>query len=479
MTKTDAKFSGPELCALSARDVVSLLKSRKVEHAELIDAVEQRCSQVEPAVNAMPTTCFERARAQARHLPEAAYDGTGLAGLPVGIKDLNNVAGVRTTFGTPALSDNIPAQSDPVVQRLEERGGIVVGKTNTPEMGAGANAFNAVFGRTRNPWDTSRNAGGSSGGAAVSLITGETWLSHGSDLAGSLRTPAAYCGVVGLRPSPGRVGAGAGANQFGTEGVSGPMARDVADCALFLDAMAGFDPFDPISFPAPENSFLSAVDAASPNVKIAYSSDLNGFTHVSREMDGYMRAALDKLENAGAYVGEACPELPHLDKTYRVLRAMLWAAGPGRAPDAIQNGFKATLADNIQYGRELSIDDVYDAQINRSTIFRNMMAFLGDYDVLACPVVGLMPGPVEQEYPTEIDGVPLDDYIEWLKLSYLSTTAALPSISVPVGFSDDNMPVGIQLIGRHRDEAGLLQVARAVEMACGKIGGPIDPVVRH
>lgn len=238
-------FSGPELCALSAHEVVQLLRRREVSASELLQASQARVEAVEPAINAMPTCCFERAEACAKSLRDGA-GASWLAGLPIGIKDLSAVAGVRTTYGTLGMADHVPQDSDPLVVHLEQRGALVVGKTNTPEFGAGANTFNAVFGMTRNPWDTRMNAGGSSGGAAASLASGEVWLSHGSDLAGSLRTPAAYCGVVGLRPTPGIAGSGPRGFRFHTEGVQGPMARSVLDCALFLDAMSGFDPSNPI-----------------------------------------------------------------------------------------------------------------------------------------------------------------------------------------------------------------------------------------
>jgi amidase len=470
-------FSGPELCRMSATEVVGLLRDGEVSPQEAVEASLARIEQVEPAVNAMVTTCPERARNAAAQIQPQDKDNW-LGGLPVGIKDLNQVAGVRTTFGTPSMADFIPEESDGVVTRIEANGGIVVGKTNTPEMGAGANTFNAVFGRTRNPWNTSLNAGGSSGGAAVSLATGEVWLSQGSDLAGSLRTPAAYCGIVGMRPSPGLVPGGSGMNKFNTEGVNGPMARSVEDCALFLDALAGYDAADPLSFP-PNGNYRDAVLRADEKVRIAYSRDLNGFSITSDQMDAALRDALQKVAAQGGTIDEACPDLPELDRTYRVLRAMLWAAGPGRMPQHVQDGFKQTLTENIAFGQNLTVDDVYDAQINRSRLYQNVEVFLRDFDVLAFPVVGLMPGPVEVEYPTEIDGKPLGDYVEWLKYSYLSTTTSMPSISVPVGLSDDGMPIGLQLLGRPRGEARLLQVARAVEMAVGISPAPIDPVVTH
>ncbi|MCP5087697.1 MAG: amidase [Rhodobacteraceae bacterium] len=476
---TKPGYSGNPLSALAAHEIVELLRRREVSPSELLDAAFERIETVEPAVNAMPTTCRARAESRAASIGAAEPNHPGwLGGLPIAIKDLSEVAGVRTTFGTEGFADYVPQQSSAHVTRLEERGGIVVGKTNTPEMGAGGNTFNAVFGMTRNPWDTSRNAGGSSGGAAVSLATGEVWLSHGSDLAGSLRTPAAFCGVVGFRPSPGIV-TGSEVLRFHTEAVQGPMARSVRDCALFLDAMAGFDPSEPLSWPAPDTSYQQSVLEADQKVRIAYAPDLNGFASVSAEMDMHLRQALSQVETLGGLVEEDCPELPDLERTYRTLRAMLWAAGPGRAPDAVQRHFKHTLADNIDQGRKLEADDIYDAQIARSVIFSNTVEFLRDFDVLACPVVGLMPGPVEEEFPHEIDDEPLVDYLDWLKFSFLSPTTTLPSVSVPVGLSKSGLPVGLQLIGHPRDEARLLQVAQVVEMATGGPLGPIDPVVRH
>ena len=479
MTRPPHIFSGPELCALSACAVVDMLRRKDIAPHELLDAAQTRVEAVEPAINAMPTRCWDRAAAALPSLnPDPDHPGW-LGGMPIAIKDLTAVAGVRTTYGTYAMRDNVPAASDPLVLRLEQRGGVVVGKTNTPEFGAGANTFNDVFGMTRNPWDTSLNAGGSSGGAAASLAAGGVWLCHGSDLAGSLRTPAAFCGVVGFRPSPGVAGGGPAGFGFHTEGVAGPMARSVEDCALFLDAMAGFDPHSPISFPAPDIPYREAVRRAEGRLRIAYSNDLNGFGLTSKAMERDLRTALQAIERAGHRVEEACPDLPALDPTYRTLRAMLWAALPGRAPDSVQQYYKNTLRENIDYGRHLTIDDVLDAQIHRSTLFDTMVGFLKDFDVLACPVVGLHPGPVEQEFPTELDGEPLTDYITWLKYSYLATTTGLPAISVPVGFNDGGVPVGLQLIGRHRGEATLLAAARQVEQAVGGPFGPIDPNVTH
>ncbi|MDX5359778.1 MAG: amidase [Alphaproteobacteria bacterium] len=482
MTSPQSVFTGPELCRLTAAEVVTLLRKGEVTPSELIEASLARIAAVEPTVNAMPTVCGDRARAQIGGLDALRRkngDAPGwLGGLPIAIKDLTPVGGVRTTWGTPGLKDFVPDASDPLVERLEGMGGLVMGKTNTPEMGAGGNTFNAVFGMTRNPWDTGRNAGGSSGGAAVSVATGEVWLSHGSDLAGSLRTPAAYCGVVGLRPTPGRAGGGPAAIAFSTEGVQGPMARTVLDTALFLDAMSGFDPRLPLSIEAPATPFQHAVVRATPKVRIAYAPDLKGFAPVEAEIEEVMRGALRAVEGLGATVEEACPDLTGLYDTYITLRAMAWAANAGRLPQEVQRQYKRTLSENIDLGRRLTAEQVYDAQRNRSVLFRAMQTFLEGYDVLACAVVGLKPGPVEEEYPATVAGKPVADYVDWLRFSFLATTTALPAISVPAGFTADGLPVGLQLIGPPRGEAKVLAVAKIIEDAVGLPSRlPIDPII--
>jgi amidase len=474
------RFTGPPLCRLQAHEMVKLLKKREVSPSEALSAALTRIEQVEPLVNAMPTLCIDRARAAILELPRRRQangrHGGWLAGLPIGIKDLTAVAGVRTTMGSRGLKDVIARESDPLVELLEARGAIIVGKTNTPEMGAGGNTFNDVFGITRNPWNVHMNAGGSSGGAAVSLATGEVWLSHGSDLAGSLRTPAAYCGVIGLRPSPGRAGGAPQPIAFNTEGVQGPMARTVMDTALFLDAMAGYDARIPISIEAPRESFQNAVRRAEPRVRIAYSADLNGFAALEQEIDTVIRGALRKIEAAGAMVEDACPALPQLESSYLTLRAMLWAALAGRLPADVQAHYKPTLRENIEVGRRLTAEQIYDAQRNRSVLYGTMHGFLAGFDVLACPTVGCVPGRVEEEYPVFVAGRQLADYIEWLRFSFLATTTGLPALSLPVGFTEGGMPVGLQLIGPPRGEAKLLGVASIIEQILQLSAEvPIDP----
>lgn len=466
-------FSGPDLCRLTARDVVALLKSGEVSTAELIDASLSRIARTSPAINAMVTTCAERA-----HDAAPARDSL-LAGLPVGIKDLTDVAGVRTTYGTPALADNVPKVSDPMVLRMEARGAVVIGKTNTPEMGAGANTFNAVFGATRNPWDTRMNPGGSSGGAAAGLAAGEVWLSQGSDLGGSLRTPASYCGVVGLRPSPGLVASAPGADGFNAFGVDGPMARNVADVALLLDAMTGFDPVSPLSHPPSTDSYLGACLATPGPLRIAFSPDLGGLAPVTTDIAEILSKAVVQVQAADIAVEEHQPETRGLDHAFRTFRALGMWTSHQVTPKRISDHFKPTLAENIRTGGTLTVDDIATANVTRSRLYAQMRGLFGTFDVLACPVTGLAPLPSEVEYPTEVAGRPCGDYLDWLSFAFLATTCGLPALSLPVGFTASGLPVGLQLIGAPRGEARLLQVARRLEGALALPRTPIDPIVRH
>lgn len=471
-------FSGPELCRLDAVEAVRLLRAGEVHPTELLDAAFSRIDAVEPAINAMPTLCRERAYEAAGKIdPKSSELPNWLAGLPIGIKDLTPVAGVRTTLGTKGLADFVPEESDPLVERLEQNGGIVTGKTNTPEFGAGGNTFNDVFGPTLNPWNTELNAGGSSGGAAASLAAGEVWLSHGSDHGGSLRTPASFCGIVGLRPSPGRAGGGPRDAGFVIEGVQGPMARTVMDCALFMDAMSGFEPRFPISYPAPETPFQDAVAQADGKIRIAFTPDLNGFAPVDQEVVEHLHTTLRLLEGNGATVEEACPEIEELERTYHTLRGINFASGAGRMPEHVQRHFKKTLAENIIFGLSMSMNDIVDAQRNRTSIFNVMVQFLSSHDVLAMPSVGCLPHPQTEEWVSEIGGQTLTGYMDWLRFAFLATTTGLPAISVPAGIGPRGLPVGIQFVGRPRGEAALLAAARAVEVAVGGPLGPIDPVV--
>src|SRR5882762_4727181 len=308
------------VCA-TACTIVEQLNSGDVTPLDLLDALEARIAEVDGKINALPTLCFDRARQHARELMKRPIAERGLlAGMPVPIKDLTAVAGVLTTQGSPIFKDHVPTRSDILVEHLEANGGVIYAKSNTPEFGAGANTFNEVFGATRNPWDLSRSASGSSGGAAAALATGTAWLAHGSDMGGSLRNPASFCGIVGMRPSIGRVAHTLAAAIDRNLGVQGPMARNVEDVALLLDAMSGEHPGDPLSLPVLPNSFLSAVRAGNKPKRIAYSPDL-GITPVDPEVAAVTRKAAQRFAELGVIVEEAHPDLREAHECFHVLRA--------------------------------------------------------------------------------------------------------------------------------------------------------------
>jgi len=478
--RPETRFSGPELCTRPARDVVAALRKGDLDPLDLIDSAEARIAQTGGAINATVTTCFDRARDFAARLPaENAAHAGWLAGLPVAIKDLNNVAGVRTTFGNLALKDFVPEASDPLVEMLESHGALVTGKTNTPEFGAGGNSTNPVFGSTRNPWDTRMNAGGSSGGAAAALAAGEAWLAQGSDLMGSLRTPAAHCSVLGLRPSPGRCGGAPAKAVFLPEAVQGPMARDVRDIALFLDAMTGRDPRMPLSLDAPTTPFQSALTQSRRPPRIAFSEDQNGFAPVERDIRRVLNEAMETAARAGAEVTRACPDLPGLNETYLALRGLHYGTVVASQPEHVRATFGERVQANVDYGLNLATADIYAAMVNRSAIHEIMRLFLADFDVLAIPVVGIAPAPVELDFPRLVDGEEIGTYENWLRFSFLSVTALLPALAMPAGFTATGLPVGLQLIGPPQGEAVLLQAALFIEDALGLPVGPIDPIFRH
>src|SRR5215510_6927576 len=315
-----------ELIRLTATQAVTRLKRGDITPLDLIDAAEQRIAEVEPNLNALPTLCLERGREHARRLMrgqgrEAENEPGWLAGLPVAIKDLADVAGVRTTYGSPIFRDHIPSASHPLVERIEKQGGIVIAKSNTPEFGAGGSTFNEVFGRTRNPWNTALTPGGSTGGGAAALAAGEVWLAHGTDHAGSLRRPATYCSLVGMRPSAGRVTRGTANHLFAPLSVHGPMGRTVADVALFLDTMVGLCPHDPLTFAAPSRSFGAAVAAPRAPRRVAFTADFGGKVAMERETREICARAALTFEELGASLEEASPDLGDIEAAFLILRS--------------------------------------------------------------------------------------------------------------------------------------------------------------
>jgi amidase len=456
--------------------VVEKLRQGEVTPLDLLDVLETRIAEVDRHVNALPILCFDRARANAKALMQKPAAARGLlAGLPVPIKDLTDVGGVLTTQGSPIYRDRVPPRSDVLVERIEENGGVIYAKSNTPEFGAGANTFNEVFGATVNPWDTSRSAAGSSGGAAVALATGMAWLAHGSDMGGSLRNPASFCGVVGIRPSIGRV---AHTPKFGVDrtlGVQGPMARNVEDIALFLDAMSGEHVADPLSLPALPSSFLSAARSGKKPKRVAYSPDL-GITPVDPEVAAVTRKAAQRFAEAGVIVEETHPDLREAHECFHVLRALDFAISKAELLRTKRDMLKPEVIWNIEQGLKLNVEQIARAEAQRVALAARAEEFFKTYDLLLCPATIVPPYPVQNRYVTECAGKKFDNYVEWLGIVYAITLACCPALSLPCGFTASHLPVGLQIVGPPRGEAPLLGGAKVLEDILGvRDSTPINP----
>jgi len=468
--------SDQELVRATACAVVEKLNSGEITPLDLLDVLERRIAEVDGKVNALPTRCFDRARGHAKTLMKKPKGERGLlAGLPVPIKDLTDVEGVLTTQGSPIYRDNIPTHSDLLVEHLEGNGGIVYAKSNTPEFGAGANTFNEVFGATRNPWDTSRSAAGSSGGAAVALATGMAWLAHGSDMGGSLRNPASFCGIVGLRPSIGRV---AHTPQFKIDrnlGVQGPMARNVEDLALLLDAMSGEHPADPLSLPILPASFLSAARSGKRPKRIAFSPDL-GITPVDPEVAAITRKTALRFAELGVIVEEAHPDLREAHECFHVLRAFDFAISKAELLRSKRDMLKPEVIWNIEEGLKLTVEQLARAEAQRVAMTNRTLEFFGTYDLLLAPATIVAPFPIENRYVAECAGKKFDNYVEWLGIVYAITLVCCPALSLPCGFTASGLPVGLQMVAAPRGEPQLLAGAKLLEDILGVRGTtPIDP----
>jgi amidase len=464
------------LVQATACAIVDKLNSGEVTPLDLLDALEARIAEVDGKVNALPTLCFDRARAQAKELMKKPTGQRGLlAGLPVPIKDLTAVAGVLTTQGSPIYKDTIPAHSDLVVEHLEANGAVIYAKSNTPEFGAGANTFNEVFGATRNPWDLSRSAAGSSGGAAVALATGTAWLAHGTDMGGSLRNPASFCGIVGMRPSIGRVAHTLVAQIDRNITVHGPMARNVEDLALLLDAMSGEHAADPLSLLSPPVSFLSAARSGKGPKRVAYSPDL-GITPVDPEVAAITRKAAARFAEAGAIVEEAHPDLREAHECFHVLRAFDFALTKAALLRSKRDMLKPEVIWNIEEGLKLTVEQLERAEAQRVAMTARTIEFFKTYDLLLTPATIVAPFPVENRYVAECAGTKFDNYVEWLGIVYAITLVCCPALSLPCGFTATGLPVGLQMVAAPRGEAQLLAGAKVLEDILGVRGTtPIDP----
>jgi amidase len=454
-----------DICFTPARKLAQLIRSRKLSVTEVTQAFIAQIERVNPKVNAIVTFLPEAALAQAKKL-DKKRSATLLSGLPIAYKDLVPTKGIRTTWGSRVYHEHVPEQDHAIVERLSAAGAITLGKTNTPEFGAGSQTFNAVFGATLNPYDTTKTCGGSSGGAGVAVACGMLPFADGSDLAASLRNPGNYCNVVGFRPTPGRVPNWPSANAWDTLSVIGPLARTVDDCAFLLSAMAGPDPRVPTSISEPGTLFSKSLKRSFKKARIAWSKDLGGLPmdpRVSRVLEAQKKV----FAGLGCIVEDAEPDFTGATESFETLRAVGFLNKFGAVMRDHRNKLKQTVVWNIEEGLKRTAEQVARAETLRSELFHRMRRFLETYDFLVCPVNQLPPFPVADEWPREVGGVRMTNYLDWMRSCYYITITSHPAISVPAGFTADPvpLPVGIQIVGRYRDDLGVLQLAHAFEQA--------------
>lgn len=453
------------LCELTAVELRRRIARREISAREVMGAHLARIERTNPDLNAIVTLAAEAAMTEATRADErqARNEPLGpLHGLPVAHKDLFDTRGMRTTYGSPLYATHVPVADALIVERLKAAGAISVGKTNTPEWGAGSHTFNPVFGATRNPYDRTKTCGGSSGGAAVALAAGMVPIADGSDMGGSLRNPAAFCNVVGLRPSPGRVPSWPDRLAGFGLGVPGPMARTAADTALMLAAIAGPDLRSPIALEEPGARFAEPLGRDWHGVRIAWAPRFGGLPY-EPAIPAQIEAQRPRFEALGCVVEDAEPNVDEADDVFKTLRAWHFATTHYDAWSRHKHQLKDTVVWNIERGLALSGQDLGKAELQRTTLYHRVRKFFEQYDFLVLPVTQVMPFDLEVEYPREIAGVPMTTYIDWMKSCYLISATGCPAISVPAGFGPGGLPIGLQIVGRHRDDFGVLQLAHAFE----------------
>ena len=468
-----------DLCRLSATAAVDLLRRRKVSPLELLDAAAARIAETEPSLNAIPTLCLDRARDHAKALmrsPPADPPAHFLHGLPIVVKDNVEVKGVRCTFGSPIFADHVSPESDVVVQRLESNGALVVGKSNIPEFAAGGKTFNEVFGITRNPWNTDYTPGGSSGGTAAALAAGQVWLGTGNDFGGSIRLPASFCSLVGLRPTAGTVPR-VQKQPYSPLNVEGPLARSVTDCALMLECEAGGHPLDPLSTPIAPGTFMQAAASPSRPKLTALSLDLGGVAPtIAPEVARLFGLLGEKLAGAGCDVEQACPDLRDAVSIFRTLRGVAFVGNMRTLLATERNRLKPDVIANAEFGSGLTIDDVVSAELAHGDLVRRVARFFERFDVLICPAVLCPPVRVEERYVPVLNGVELGDYLGWLVMTCAISATGCPVLALPCGFTRDGLPVGVQVIGPARSEARLLAIGAFLEQVLDvSPRAPIEP----
>ena len=469
MSARQAHAATSPLCFLSAIEMARLIRAKKLSAREALAAHLKQIELVNPKVNAMVTLVPELAAEAAAKADEMQARGETLGrlhGLPVAHKDLMDTRGIRTTYGSLLYKDHVPAEDDLVVERMRRAGAIIIGKTNTPEFGAGSQTFNKVFGATHNPYDLTKTCGGSSGGAAVALACGFAPVASGSDTGGSLRNPAAFCNVVGFRPSPGRVPSPKAAFAWSTLSTSGCLGRSVADLAFALSTITGPDSRAPLSLEQPGELLAHPLGRDFKGVRVAWFKDLGGVpfdTNVRALVDGHRKT----FEFLGCVVEQAEPDFAVAETSFRILRAWNSANSYGARLHEHPDAFKDTLKQEIEDGLRLTGTDLARAEVAHGQLWRRFQAFLEKYEYFILPTTQLPAFDINLPYPTEIAGVKFNSYIDWMKSCWYISATGNPAASVPCGFTPEGLPVGIQIVGRNREDFSVLQMAHAFEEATG------------
>jgi amidase len=455
-----------EICFTSARKLARLIKARKLSVTEVMKAFIAQIERVNPKVNAIVTFLPEEGLKAAKAFDRSKKFDAPFAGLPIAIKDVIMTKGVRTTWGSLVHKDHVPAQDHIMAERIKAAGAILIGKTNTPEFGAGSQTFNKVFGATRNPYDLSKTCGGSSGGAGVAVATGMLPFADGGDFAASLRNPGNYCNVIGFRPSTGRVPAYPHPYPWSNQSELGPMARTVSDAAFLLSVQAGPDRRAPTSISEPGSVFLKPLKRNFRKTRIAWSRDLGGLPMDPR-VTSVLESQRKTFEHLGCIVEDAEPDFSGATEAFETLRALTYLHRGAKLLKEHRDKLKDTVIWNTEQGLKKSAADIAHAEALRTALYHRMREFLEKHEFLLCPVNQLPPFSVDQDYPREIAGVKMENYLDWMKSCYYITITGHPAISVPAGFTDEGLPVGIQIVGRYRDDFGVLQLAHAFEQATG------------
>ncbi|GAA1579183.1 amidase [Kribbella sancticallisti] len=465
-----AEREADELCFRSARELANDVAARRLSATEVLHAHLDRVERVNPALNAIVTVVADQALGQARRLDDRAARGEPvgpLAGLPIAHKDTHETEGIRTTYGSGLYAEHFPDSDELAVSRIRQADAITFGKTNVPEFAAGSHTFNRIFGTTANPYALGRSAGGSSGGAAAALAAGLQPIADGSDMGGSLRNPASFCNVVGLRPSPGRVPSYPSMWPWSTLSVQGPMARSVSDVAFLLSVMAGDDPRSPIALTDNPSAFARPLDADLTGVRVAWAPDLGADVAVDPEVRAVLGRSVFAFADLGCEVIDASPDLSGADEAFRTLRAWQFALSFGELLRDHRLDLKPSLVWNIEQGLAMDADDIARAEQLRARLYHRVREFFAGVDILVCPVSQVPPFPVELEFPAEIDGQPQATYLDWMRSAYVISVTGCPALSVPGGFTSGGLPVGLQIVGPHRQDLRVLQVGHAFEQATG------------